>query len=99
MWPQFGALDVQTSSTQLQSLTDAVLYLNQYPYDCNEQIASRLMGIAALRDVLSAFESPDLPPPAVLEKIVEGKLGSFYAQFVLLEQPSIRDAAVAVRRR
>lgn len=74
VWPQFGALDVQTSSTQLQSLTDAVLYLNQYPFDCNEQIASRLMGIAALRDVLSAFESPDLPPPAVLEKTVDTDL-------------------------
>lgn len=35
-------------------------------------------------------------PPAVLEKIVEGKLGSFYAQFVLLDQPSVRDAAVTI---
>src|SRR5438034_11290461 len=33
-------------------------------------------------------------PAAVLDKIVEGKLGSFYSQFVLMEQPSIRDAAV-----
>src|SRR6185436_18317558 len=30
-------------------------------------------------------------PAAVLDKIVEGKLGSFYSQFVLLDQPSIRD--------
>jgi elongation factor Ts len=29
-------------------------------------------------------------PANVLEKIIEGKLGSFYAQFVLLDQPSIR---------
>lgn len=35
-------------------------------------------------------------PPAVLEKIIEGKLGSFYAQFVLLDQPSIRDGSVAI---
>ena len=35
-------------------------------------------------------------PPAVLDKIVEGKLGNFYAQFVLLDQPSIRDNAVTV---
>ncbi len=33
-------------------------------------------------------------PAHVMEKIVEGKLGSFYSQFVLLEQPSIRDTAV-----
>jgi elongation factor Ts len=30
----------------------------------------------------------------VMEKIIEGKLGSFYSQFVLLDQPSIRDGAV-----
>src|SRR5688572_23681758 len=35
-------------------------------------------------------------PPAVLEKIIEGKLGSFYSQFVLLDQPSVRDAAVTI---
>jgi elongation factor Ts len=35
-------------------------------------------------------------PPAVLEKIIEGKLGSYYSQFVLLEQPSIRDGNVTV---
>ena len=35
-------------------------------------------------------------PAHVLDKIIEGKLGSFYAQFVLLDQPSIRDGAVSV---
>jgi elongation factor Ts len=35
-------------------------------------------------------------PAHVLDKIVEGKLGSFYAQFVLLDQPSIRDANVTI---
>jgi elongation factor Ts len=30
-------------------------------------------------------------PPQVVEKIIEGKLGSFYEQAVLLDQPSIRD--------
>ena len=33
-------------------------------------------------------------PANVLDKIVEGKLGSFYSQFVLLDQPSIRDPNV-----
>jgi elongation factor Ts len=32
----------------------------------------------------------------VIEKIVEGKLGSFYSQFVLLDQPTIRDTAITV---
>ncbi|MBI3048256.1 MAG: translation elongation factor Ts [Acidobacteria bacterium] len=35
-------------------------------------------------------------PARVLDKIIEGKLNSFYAQFVLLEQPSIRDPNVTV---
>ena len=35
-------------------------------------------------------------PSHVLDKIIEGKLGSFYSQFVLLDQPSIRDSNVTV---
>ena len=35
-------------------------------------------------------------PANVIDKIIEGKLGSFYAQFVLLDQPSIRDPNVTV---
>jgi elongation factor Ts len=35
-------------------------------------------------------------PANVLDKIVEGKLGSFYSQFVLLDQPSIRDGSMSV---
>jgi elongation factor Ts len=35
-------------------------------------------------------------PANVLDKIIEGKLGSFYSQFVLLDQPSIRDPNVSV---
>ena len=35
-------------------------------------------------------------PAHVLDKIIEGKLGSFFAQFVLLDQPSIRDGNLTV---
>ena len=35
-------------------------------------------------------------PANVLEKIIEGKLGSFYSQFVLLDQPYIRDDKMSV---
>jgi hypothetical protein len=58
---QFGGLEVTTSSTQLQALTDAVIYLTQYPYECAEQISSRVLAIAALRDVLGAFDAKGLP--------------------------------------
>jgi elongation factor Ts len=35
-------------------------------------------------------------PAHVIDKIIEGKLGSFYSQFVLVDQPSIRDTAVTI---
>jgi elongation factor Ts len=35
-------------------------------------------------------------PANVLDKIIEGKLGSFYSQFVLLDQPSVRDPNVSI---
>jgi uncharacterized protein YfaS (alpha-2-macroglobulin family) len=38
----------------VQSLTDAFLYLQDYPFECTEQVASRVLSVAALRDVLSA---------------------------------------------
>src|SRR6187455_2401567 len=35
-------------------------------------------------------------PENVLNKIIEGKPGSFYSQFVLVVQPSVRDGAVTI---
>ena len=37
-------------------------------------------------------------PANVLDKIIEGKLGSFYSQFVLLDQPSIRDGSQTIQQ-
>lgn len=74
VFTQFGGLEVTTSSTQLQALTDAVLYLASYPFDCTEQLASRVMSLAALRDVLSAFRAEGLPSPEVLEAQMRGDL-------------------------
>jgi hypothetical protein len=60
---QFGGLEITTSSTAMQGLTDAVLYLVHYPFECNEQISSRMLAVASLRDVLTAFKSKDMPSP------------------------------------
>ncbi|MDB4939312.1 MAG: hypothetical protein JWP87_6284, partial [Labilithrix sp.] len=68
VFPQFGGLEITTSSTQVQALTDALLYLVKYPFECNEQIASRVIAIAALRDVLQAFKAEGMPAPAALEQ-------------------------------
>jgi uncharacterized protein YfaS (alpha-2-macroglobulin family) len=58
---QFGGLEITTASTNLQALTDAVLYLVHYPFECAEQRSSRILAIAALKDVLAAFHSRELP--------------------------------------
>ena len=68
VFPQFGGLEVTTSSTQLQELTDAFLYLTNYPYSCSEQISSRMISIAAMRDVLGAFKAKEMPKPDELNK-------------------------------
>lgn len=67
VYSQFGGLEVTTSSTQLQELTDAFIYLTNYPYACSEQIASRMISIAAMRDVLTAFKAKDMPTAKELE--------------------------------
>jgi uncharacterized protein YfaS (alpha-2-macroglobulin family) len=63
VFPQFGGLEVTTSSTQMQELTDAFIQLYRYPYECSEQISSRMISIAALRDVLTAFKAKEMPSP------------------------------------
>ncbi len=68
VYPQFGGLEVTTSSTQLQELTDAFIYLTNYPYACSEQISSRMISTAALRDVLTAFKAKEVPTPDELAK-------------------------------
>ena len=70
VFPQFGGLEVTTSSTQLQELTDAVIYLTSYPFECSEQISSRILALAAMRDVLQAFKSKDLPSEADMKAAV-----------------------------
>jgi uncharacterized protein YfaS (alpha-2-macroglobulin family) len=72
--PQYGGLKISLASTELQALTDAVLYLAEYPFECNEQLASRVLGVTALADVLQAFGNRDLPAPAELDAAVKRDL-------------------------
>jgi elongation factor Ts len=43
------------------------------------------------REILAALVEGAGKPAAIIEKIVEGKLGRFYSEICLLEQPYIRD--------
>jgi elongation factor Ts len=48
------------------------------------------------REIYRAQFAQSGKPAAVVDKIVEGKLGSYYSQVVLLDQPFVRDPAIAV---
>jgi uncharacterized protein YfaS (alpha-2-macroglobulin family) len=72
--PQFGGIEITTSSTALQALTDAVLYLARYPFECSEQLSSRILAVAALKDVLTAFQAKGMPKPEVLLESVKRDL-------------------------
>ena len=75
----YGGLEVTLSSTALQGLTDAFIYLVRYPYDCSEQIASRILAVAALRDVLAAFDAEGPPAPDEIESTMESDLQTLEA--------------------
>lgn len=48
------------------------------------------------REIVRAQFAESGKPPHVIEKIVEGKLNSYYEQVVLLDQPSIRDPKTTI---
>jgi elongation factor Ts len=49
------------------------------------------------REIYRAQFATSGKPAPIIDKIVEGKLESFYERAVLLDQPSIRDGAVKVK--
>jgi len=71
VWPQFGGLEISTSTTQLQHLTDAVVSLHTYSFECSEQLASRILGMLSVVDVLAAFKTKSMPTRAELEASVK----------------------------
>ncbi|KAF0982319.1 hypothetical protein FDP41_011249 [Naegleria fowleri] len=80
VYPQFGGLQITTSSTSLASLTDSFLYLYNYPFDCTEQLSSRVLSIVALKDVLYAFKANDMPNESTLLKKLESMLSILYGR-------------------
>ncbi len=78
-YSEFGGLEVMTSSTQMQSLTDAFIYLTSYPFECSEQLASRILSVLALYDVLDAFEAEGLPDEEALKAAMAGWISDLEA--------------------
>lgn len=77
--PQFGGLDMTLTSTALGNLTDAFLYLQDYPFESGEAVASRLVATVALKDVLAGFNTPGLPDAATIDAAVRRDLGKLQA--------------------
>ncbi len=77
--PDYGGLEVTLSSTALQTLTDAFIYLVSYPFDSSEQVASRILAVAALRDVLAAFDAEGLPASDEIEMTMDRDLQTLEA--------------------
>lgn len=78
--PSFDGLEVTTSSTGVAALADAIAYLVAYPFECAEQLASRVLAIAALRDVLAAFGTDGQASPAELETTVGSDIKALAAR-------------------
>jgi uncharacterized protein YfaS (alpha-2-macroglobulin family) len=66
-----GGLEVRTSTTALGELESPARFLIDYPYGCTEQLASRLIGMAALH----SLKQRGVLEVEGLDKRVEGTLG------------------------
>ncbi len=75
----YGGLEISTSSTSLQALTDALLYVSDYDYQSSDAYASRIMSISSLRGVLKDFKTADLPTEADLNATVERDIAGLVA--------------------
>jgi uncharacterized protein YfaS (alpha-2-macroglobulin family) len=60
--PGAGGLTVELASTALVGLGESARYLDQYPYDCAEQKASRALALLLASDLGGAFTLPGIEP-------------------------------------
>jgi len=55
---QFGDFSFTTSVTALSTLVDSLIYLYSYPHECNEQRASKLLGVVCMKEIILQFYTP-----------------------------------------
>ena len=77
--PISAAWKLRFLQPSFRPLADAVLYLADYPFECAEQRASRIVAIASLADVLNAFTAEEMPSPDTLRTTVEMDLKTLAA--------------------
>jgi len=71
VYSEFGQLEIATSSTAVQALTDAVDYVLNYPYERADASASLVLSVVSLDGTLDVFDLPDSPDPAALRSAVQ----------------------------
>ena len=74
VFPQFGGLELTTSSTAVASLTDALIYLSEYRYENSDAFASRIIAVVSLDDILTAFNAEQLPSPDKLRSVINNDI-------------------------
>ena len=77
--PQYGGLEIDTSSTAMQTLTDAVVYLDNYPYESADAYASRIIALTSLRDVFAAFGGQGVPTPPQVDARIRADIAALTA--------------------
>jgi elongation factor Ts len=64
-------------------------------YVSSDQVPSEVLD--AEKDIIRAQIGDMKKPPEIMEKIVQGKLGKYFEEVCLLDQPYIRDDKVKIR--
>jgi uncharacterized protein YfaS (alpha-2-macroglobulin family) len=59
--PDSGGLTVSLASTALVGLGESARYLEEYPHDCAEQVASRALALLLSADLTGVFGRPGVP--------------------------------------
>ena len=78
VFPQFGGLEVNTSSTALQALTDAVLYIHEYPYESADGLASRILAVAEQYDAMTRSRVRRAMEPNEAMHVLQSGKGTAY---------------------
>jgi hypothetical protein len=77
--PQYGGLEVDTSSTAMQALTDAIVYMDDYPYESADAYASRITALVSLRSVFADFGGAGVPTPGQVDARINADIKALLA--------------------
>eukprot|EP01080_Neovahlkampfia_damariscottae_P006087 gene6087-10095_t len=74
VFKETGGLEISTSSTAAQTLTDAVISLDESDWNFTESECSSILGILALKDVISLYKIKSLPSEKDIDSFINKKI-------------------------